>query len=70
MGIHYNEGNELLHYLKDDSLLQYENGFVNVPKGPGLGITVDEEAVRDAADKGHDWKNPVWQNEDGTIAEW
>ena len=70
LGIHYNEGNELLHYLKDDSMLQYENGYVNVPKGPGLGITVDEEAVRDAADKGHDWKNPVWQNEDGTIAEW
>jgi galactonate dehydratase len=70
LGIHYNEGNELLHYLKDDSLLQYENGYVDVPKGAGLGITVDEEAVRDAADKGHDWKNPVWHNEDGTIAEW
>ena len=70
LGIHYNEGNELLHYLKDDSLLQYENGYVDVPKGAGLGITIDEEAVRDAADKGHDWKNPVWQNEDGTIAEW
>ena len=70
LGIHYNEGNELLHYLKDDSLLQYENGYVNVPKGAGLGITVDEEAVREAADKGHDWKNPVWYNDDGTIAEW
>ena len=24
----------------------------------------------EAAKAGHDWKNPVWRNYDGTIAEW
>ena len=39
-------------------------------KGPGLGVDVNEEALIRASQKEHDWKNPVWRNEDGTIAEW
>ncbi|MCA3075500.1 MAG: hypothetical protein INH03_13130 [Rhodocyclaceae bacterium] len=36
-------------YLRDDILvqpLQYANGHVQVPRGPGLGVEVDEERVR------------------------
>ena len=67
---HYNEGSDLLDYLKDPSVFAYEKGYVAVPVGPGLGIEIDEEKVREAAKVGHDWKNPVWRNEDGTVAEW
>ncbi len=70
LGIHYNCGNDLLDYLKDPSVFQYENGFAAIPQGPGLGIEVDEEKVRAAARIGHNWKNPVWRREDGTVAEW
>ncbi|WP_026961456.1 galactonate dehydratase [Alicyclobacillus herbarius] len=70
LGIHYNQGNDLLDYLSDATVFRYEDGFVSLPKGPGLGIEIDEERVRQAAAEGHRWKNPVWRNEDGTVAEW
>ena len=70
LGIHYNKGNELLDYIKNPSVFHYDAGFVAPPKGPGLGIEVNEAYVREAAKKGHDWKSPVWHNEDGTPAEW
>lgn len=70
LGIHYNEGSDLLDYLKDPGVFKYSNGFVDIPKGPGLGIEIDEQKVQEAAKEGHNWKNPVWRNEDGTVAEW
>ena len=70
LGIHYNRGGDLLDYLKDPKVFTYENGFVKIPEGPGLGIEVNEEKVREMAQKGHNWKNPVWRNDDGTVAEW
>ena len=70
LGIHYNATNDLLDYLKDKTVFGYRDGFVDVLTGPGLGIEIDEEAVRRAADSGHDWKNPVWRNADGSVAEW
>jgi galactonate dehydratase len=70
LGIHYNQGNDLLDYLQDRSVFQYQQGFVSIPAGPGLGIRINEEAVRTAAQVGHHWKNPIWRNADGTLAEW
>lgn len=70
LGIHYNKGGDLLDYLLEPSVFKYEDGFVNIPQGPGLGIKINEEKVKDAAKVGHNWKNPVWRNEDGTVAEW
>ncbi|WP_274649646.1 galactonate dehydratase [Paenibacillus humicola] len=70
LGIHYNADGDLLDYVKDAGSLRYEGGFVAVPEGPGLGIEVDEDKIRELAKKGHDWHNPVWRNEDGTVAEW
>lgn len=70
LGIHYNRGNDLMDYLVDPSVFAYQDGRVDIPKGPGLGIEIDEERVRAAALEGHNWHNPVWRNADGTIAEW
>ncbi|GGG00740.1 galactonate dehydratase [Paenibacillus abyssi] len=70
LGIHYNKGSDLLDYLKDPGVFEYKDGFVNNLTGPGLGIDVDEEKVRAAAAIGHQWRNPVWRQEDGTVAEW
>ncbi|MDW7691532.1 galactonate dehydratase [Flammeovirgaceae bacterium SG7u.111] len=70
LGIHYNRGSDLLDYIVDKSVFKYENGFVNIPSGPGLGIEVNEEYVRKMAKEGHNWKNPVWRHEDGSVAEW
>jgi galactonate dehydratase len=43
---------------------------VSIPQGPGLGIEVNEEKVREMAKVGHRWRNPVWRHEDGSVAEW
>lgn len=70
LGIHYNQGNDLLDYITDHSVFNYEQGFVTIPDGPGLGIDVNEAYVIERAKEGHDWHNPLWRNEDGSVAEW
>ena len=70
LGIHYNRESDLLDYLKNPEVFASQDGYVAVLKGPGLGIELHEEKIRDAARIGHDWKNPVWRNIDGTVAEW
>ena len=70
LNIHYNEKSDLLDYLADPTVFTYRNGVVKIPDGPGLGISIDEEKVRQAVAIGHNWHNPVWRNSDGTVAEW
>ena len=70
LGIHYNQGSDLMDYLVDKSVFQYDNGFVKIPDGPGLGIEINEEHVKKMAKEGHNWKNPFWRHEDGSVAEW
>jgi galactonate dehydratase len=68
--IHYNEDADLLDYVADESVFAVEDGHVAVPTGPGLGVEIDEERVREAAREARMWHNPVWRNDDGTVAEW
>lgn len=70
LGIHYNAGNDLLDYLTDPLVFEYAAGMVNIPQGPGLGIEVNEDYVREMAAIGHRWRNPVWRHADGSVAEW
>lgn len=70
LGIHYNEGSDLLDYLVDKDVFAYQEGYVLRPDQPGLGIQVNEEKVREMAKQGHRWRNPVWRQADGSIAEW
>lgn len=70
LGIHYNKGFDLLDFVKNKDVFQYENGFVKVPTLPGLGLEIDEEKVREVSAQGLHWTNPNWRNYDGTMAEW
>lgn len=70
LGIHYNKSNDLLDYVLDPSVFAYEEGMVQIPTGPGLGIEVNEEYVLERAEVGHRWRNPVWRHADGSFAEW
>ena len=60
----------LLDYLKDPSIYIYKDGCIEAKTGPGLGVEINEEFVQKAAENAATWKNPVWRNFDGTIAEW
>lgn len=70
LGIHYNQGSDLLDYLVDKTVFEYQDGYVKIPEKPGLGIEIDETHVRKMAAMGHQWQNPVWRHPDGSIAEW
>lgn len=70
LGLHYNVGNDLLDYLVDPAVFEFDAGYVNRPARPGLGIDIDESAVRRAAELGHAWRSPVWRHDDGSFAEW
>ena len=70
IGMAYNKGQEVGDYLRDQSVLRYENGFVALMEGPGLGLDVDEEKVRGMEEPELAWKNPLWRLEDGCVTEW
>ncbi|MFM9195419.1 MAG: galactonate dehydratase, partial [Planctomycetia bacterium] len=70
LGIHYNQGNDLLDYVKNPEVFDYADGYVKIPSGPGLGIDVNEEYVKERAAVGHRWRNPIWRHADGSFAEW
>ena len=70
LGIHYNQDNDLMDYVSNPEVFKYEDGMVAIPNGPGLGIEVNEEYVRERAQQGHRWRNPVWRHKDGSFAEW
>ncbi len=70
LGIHYNQSNDLLDYVKNRDAFAYEDGYVRIPDGPGLGVEIDEEYLRQRVAVGHRWRNPVWRHPDGSFAEW
>jgi galactonate dehydratase len=70
LGIHYNTAADLLSYVADPEPFRFTDGHALRGDVPGLGITIDDTAVRDADRRGHAWRNPVWRHEDGSFAEW
>ena len=70
IGIHYNVGKSVLDYVKNPSDFAFVNGCVELPKQPGLGVTVNRELIVEENKTPHHWKNPVWRHADGSIAEW
>jgi galactonate dehydratase len=70
IGIHYNKTKDLNDYLTDESKFVVSNGFLAIPKGPGLGVVINEGFLSKQSKEGHDWRAPVWRHEDGSVAEW
>jgi galactonate dehydratase len=57
-------------YIRNRRVFTYADGYITIPRSPGLGIEVNEEYVRERATVGHHWRNPVWRHADGSVAEW
>ncbi|MFG1708123.1 galactonate dehydratase [Nonomuraea sp. M3C6] len=70
IGIHYNEGADLLDYVIDPEVFRFVDGHAARRDAPGLGVEIDEAAVRRADQVGHAWRNPIWRHDDGGLAEW
>jgi galactonate dehydratase len=70
LGIHYNVGHDLLNFVTNPEVLSPVDGYLPIPEAPGLGIDIDEAAVREAHKDRHRWRNPIWRHADGSFAEW
>ena len=70
MGIHYNQGAELLDYVLNPEDFRVKDGFVAASERAGLGVEIDEARVIAASVNAPDWRNPVWRHKDGSVAEW
>lgn len=70
LGIHYNVGHDLLEFITNKEVLTAVDGYLPIPQGPGLGVDMDEAAIREVAKSPHRWRNPIWRLKDGSFAEW
>ena len=70
LGIHYNRGADLVTFISNKDVLTPTGGYLPVPEDPGLGIRIDEAAVREAAKTPHRWRTPMWRGADGAFQEW
>lgn len=74
VGLHYNQGYaglpaaEMFDYLLDPAPLQPVDGHLALNSGPGLGIEIDEDAVRGS--RQWELRDPEWRHQDGRMAEW
>lgn len=73
IGIHYNQegGADLLDYITNREVFAVDGeGYMALPTLPGLGLEIDEQAVRSAAKRGHSWRDRVWLLNDGAPTKW
>jgi len=62
------DGSDLgVGYIKEPFVIK--NGYIDVPTKPGLGIELDEEALKDKLYDGA-WTTPRLYHEDGSVADW
>lgn len=54
-------------YIKNPFVVK--DGYIDVPTAPGLGIEVDEEAIKEKFYPG-DWDTPRLYHDDGSVADW
>lgn len=62
--------NAVLDYIANPEIFKFDNGYLNIPFGSGLGLDVNEEFLIEKSQVEHNWKNPVWRYKDGSFAEW
>ncbi|QGN59094.1 galactonate dehydratase [Nostocoides sp. HKS02] len=70
LGIGYHAEVDWKRYVSNSEVFELSGGSLRRPVGPGLGLVIDEDAVREAAFDGHGWRNPLQRHADGSHAEW
>ncbi|RDB27910.1 D-galactonate dehydratase [Hypsizygus marmoreus] len=78
--IHYNTSVDPSHeadlhsFMRNPEVFAIENGYIAALEGPGIGIELNEELIREASlrhvEKYPAWKNLVWRGPDGSLREW
>lgn len=61
---------QFFNYLENEDYFSLADGFMTIGDESGLGIRMNEQHVRNQANKNADWKEPTWHYEDGSVANW
>lgn len=70
IGIHYNNNCDVLDYVINKEVFDFDNGYLHIPTGAGLGIEINEDKLISESKISSDWKNPIWRHKDNSFAEW
>lgn len=71
LGIHYNVGGQdLTSYTHNPEVWKVTGGYIELMKGPGLGIEIDEEQVRKFSQGTKPWVSPGFIGPGGEVREW
>lgn len=71
LGIHYNAGSQdLTSYTHNPEVWKVTGGYIDLMKGPGLGIEVDEDQVRKFSKDAKAWVSPGFIGPGGEVREW
>ena len=71
LGIHYNStGQDITSYISNPDVWDVRDGYIDLPRGPGLGIDVDEEQVRLLSEDAKPWVTPGFTGPGGEVREW
>ncbi|KAK5994111.1 D-galactonate dehydratase [Cladobotryum mycophilum] len=71
LGIHYNvDGYDLLSYIKNPQIWDVTEGYVDLMTGPGLGVEIDEDLIREVSRNAAAWVSPGFTGPGGELREW
>jgi galactonate dehydratase len=57
------------HAYADFSPFDLDNGYLDIPEKPGLGLDIDEDSVRELGELDSKEGYPLWRHSDGSVAE-
>lgn len=57
-------------YVANSDVFKLDEGGFRPPPEPGLGLVIEEGAVREAVGSEELWEPPLWTHRDGSVAEW
>ncbi|WP_436912220.1 galactonate dehydratase [Halosimplex marinum] len=69
-GSETHETADTYEYVANTDAFDFEDGYLDLPSDPGLGVAIDEEQVRDLASRESVWEYPVWRLNDGSVTDW
>ena len=71
LGIHYNVGgHDLTSYIHNPEVWKVTDGYIDLLKGPGLGIEVNEAQIRELSKNAEAWVSPGFIGPGGEVREW
>ncbi|MFB6194640.1 MAG: galactonate dehydratase [Haloplanus sp.] len=70
LGYEIHDASTAYNYVSNTDAFRFEDGYLELPTDPGLGIEIDEEQVRHHASRESVWEYPVWRLNDGTVTDW